>query len=549
MPETRLNLALAVLAVTLLGIVQPTLSNAQDMSAAESFADGNRLFREDLYWAALLRYQQAEDAGMNTPVLHYNTGVAHYKARQYERAMAAFEKASSSPKLAVLSSYNLGLAAYAAGDNATALRWFRKARDQDSNRAVRRLAGDAIERIRLDFMAVGTDDDDAEETVEEEPLRELERDPRPFSELDVYASAGFGSDDNAYRSPSESYTDLSNENMAVQVDPVVQSGSFVPVSLGATYRINSFEHESFFARYRGFGRFYSGEELTNANEHIQELAIGTEYRKDREDRQSRVFSAFTVAQHDEVFFDPDDGEARIVNGVDISDRYSYLRYGPEISTRQAWNKFAFRLWGKAQLWNYENPEVVPEYDHEYFRVGSYLQYRFTKTSLLRLIAEGYMRNFSDRPSFDLDGNQFVTNEPVEYTYIDYGILARQRITGSFWFGVKYVFTERSDQYVGYNDYTRDSFGAEFHLRLGNRFELDAEALYRIYNYTNAFAYNNPAGGRKTLETSYGNLALTYELPWNLRLVGDYTYRDVASNDARIAFTRSLYMLSLEWDYD
>jgi len=43
-----------------IGLGAPT---AHAVTAAESFADGNRLFRDDLYWAALLRYRQAAEAG------------------------------------------------------------------------------------------------------------------------------------------------------------------------------------------------------------------------------------------------------------------------------------------------------------------------------------------------------------------------------------------------------------------------------------------------------------------------------------------------------
>ena len=53
------------------------LQNANAMTAEQYFADGNRLFRDDLYWAALLRYRQAADAGLSSPLLHYNMGVAH----------------------------------------------------------------------------------------------------------------------------------------------------------------------------------------------------------------------------------------------------------------------------------------------------------------------------------------------------------------------------------------------------------------------------------------------------------------------------------------
>jgi hypothetical protein len=79
------------------------------MTAEEAFSDGNRLFRDDLYWAALLRYRQASDAGMDTPLLHYNTGVAHYRAGQHIRARESLRRAAESPALAVLAHYNLGL--------------------------------------------------------------------------------------------------------------------------------------------------------------------------------------------------------------------------------------------------------------------------------------------------------------------------------------------------------------------------------------------------------------------------------------------------------
>ena len=39
------------------------------------------------------------------------------------------------------------------------------------------------------------------------------------------------------------------------------------------------------------------------------------------------------------------------------------------------------------------------------------------------------------------------------------------------------------------------------------------------------------------------------MSWDLRLIGEYTYRDVVSNDARIDYDRSLIMLSLQWDYE
>ena len=39
------------------------------------------------------------------------------------------------------------------------------------------------------------------------------------------------------------------------------------------------------------------------------------------------------------------------------------------------------------------------------------------------------------------------------------------------------------------------------------------------------------------------------LDWNLTLVGEYVYREVASNDTRLDYERGRFMLSLQWNYD
>ena len=127
-----------------LSLCQPAAASL----ATELFEDGNRMFRDDLYWAALLRYNEARAAGMDTPRLDYNTGVAHYKARQYERARKAFRQSARSPQFAALSHYNLGLTAYRAGSSREAIRWLRLARDQEGNKKISRLARKAIKYIR-----------------------------------------------------------------------------------------------------------------------------------------------------------------------------------------------------------------------------------------------------------------------------------------------------------------------------------------------------------------------------------------------------------------
>ena len=523
------------IAFTLAALCLALPQNAAAATATELFADGNRLFRDDLYWAALLRYRQANEAGMDTPLLHYNMGVAHYKAEQYDRAHESLLESSRYGPLQPISHYNLGLNAYAQGDIDGALRWFRRARDQEQKKDISRLARRAITQLSRELAE--TDPIEVPATIR---ARE-----RKFTNFDLRARVGAGIDDNVFRSPSVTYVDLADPAQPV-VTPNVQEGVYVPVSLNAKYQVNSLENEGFFGMYRLGGRFYQDKALDNANEYLHEIGFGSEYRRREESRERRIYSAFKIAQHEETYYDPDTGVERDVGGVAIGDRMSYIRYGPEFWMRQTYGKFSLGGRVKGQLWNYEETLAVPEYDHEFWQVGINTQYRFTQTSLLRLTAEYYTRRFGDRSSFELDGTQPLGNRPIRYDYTKYAVEARQRITRAMWFGVSYARTERVDQYVGYNNYIRDEYAAQFHVSLGDRFDLDVEAAYRNYDYENAFAFHEPAAGRKTLETLTGTATATFRMTDTLSLVGEFLMRDVESNDTRIEYARNQILLGVRW---
>ena len=511
------------------------LQGAFAMTAEQYFADGNRLFRDDLYWAALLRYRQAADEGLDSALLHYNTGVAHYRAGQHNRARDSLQKSLADPGLRVATQYNLGLNAYAAGSLDEALRWFRLVRDQNENSKLQTFAVVAISRIR-----------DAQAVPDEFDVRVAEqKKKREFANLTLRARVSFGSDDNVFRAPDQPYLDFADPAFPIIV-PEKESGVFMPVSMRARYMINSLPFEGFYGAYRLAGRYYQDKDLDNANEYLHELSFGSEYSRKEESRRRAVKSAFTIAKHDEIYYDPDDGTSRVVGGVTIDDRMNYLRYGPQLSLRQSHERLSIGASFKAQLWDYEETGVVPEYDHEYFFVDLYGQYKFTPTSLFRVTAKYFSRRYSDRPSYDLDGRQRLGNPTVRYDYYSVGLRARQRITNSMWFGFDVERTERTDQYVGYNDYTLDSYRFDFHWSFGERFDLDVKGVYRNYDYANAFAFHNPFAGRKTLETAEASVIGAYRMTQNLSLVGEFRYRDTASNDTRIQYERNQYILGVRW---
>ncbi len=509
------------------------------LTADQAFEDGNRLARDDLHWAALLRYEQALEAGMNSAVLYYNIGVTHYRAGQHNRAREAFLIAQQAPGLRVMTQFNLGLNENAVGDIDKALEYFYMARDQRENRQIRRLARTAIARLEKE-----------QEQIElEEIPEEKARIEREYTNFDLSAYVGYGSDDNVYRAPSVSYFDYSDPDLPL-VTPEPMSGGFIPVDINLKYNINSYLLESFYAAYRMTGRLYQDEEIENADEFSHEISFGSSYLKQEEERSRRVFSAFTFAQHEETYFDPDDGTERQVDTVLgpelIGDRMNYKRYGPEFAWVQAFRKFALGLRVKGQLWNYDNPKAVPEYDHEYFVFAAHAQYSFTETSLLRFTVDRYSRRFSDRPSFDRDGNQFASAPDVRYDYLAFGMTARQRITPNMWFGFNLERTDRTDRYQGYYDYTRDEFGFDFSWTPTRRIKLELATNYRHYDYPHSYAYNNPDAGIRSLETLRVNFDTEYRITPRLSANFEAEYRESSSSDIRVSYDRTWFSLGLTW---
>jgi len=527
-------LAGLLLLFTALSVLTPVRS-ASAMTAEQYFEDGNRLFRDDLYWAALLRYSQAAEEGLDSTVLHYNTGVAHYRARQHIRARESLQKALSDPALRVATQYNLGLNAYAAGNNEEALRWFRLVRDQAANKKLQRYAVVAISRIRA-----------AEEKPDAFDVRVAERkEKRNPADFEFRVRVSFAHDDNVFRSPDQPYVDFADDNLPL-VTPEEKSGAYMPLSMSAKYMINSLPFEGFYGAYRLAGRYYQDKEFDNANEYIHEASFGSEYSRTEGSMRREVDSAFKIAQHDEIYYDPDNGGDRVVDGVPIDDRMNYLRYGPELSLRQAHERLSFGVKLKGQLWDYDDIGVVPEYDHEYYLVSLHGQYKFAPTSLLRLTAEYYSRRYGERPSYDLDGQQRLGNPAMRYDYLSFTLRARQRVADNMWFGWEVEHTERTDEYVGYNDYTRDDFRLEFHWSPGDRFDLEVNGAYRNYDYSNAFAFHNSLLARKTQESSDASIIGTYHMTRHLSLVGEARYNETISNDTRIQYERFQYILGVRW---
>jgi hypothetical protein len=115
-----------------------------------------------------------------------------------------------------------------------------------------------------------------------------------------------------------------------------------------------------------------------------------------------------------------------------------------------------------------------------------------------------------------------------------------------WFGFNIERTDREDRYLGYYDYTRDEFGFDFRWTPTPRLNLKLASYYRHYDYPNAFAFNNPIAGIRSLETIRANLLAEYRITPHFSINAKAEYRESASSDTRISYDQTWFQLGVTW---
>jgi tetratricopeptide (TPR) repeat protein len=510
---------------------------AVGQTAAELMAEGNALVRSGVYRTALLRYREAVAAGLDTPLLHYNVGVVHYELGDFDAAADEFALAAAEPELAALARYNRGLALRAAGDTAGATAAFNGAAEAADDRDLRRLAenaaappsaaGPVASRVTRDFERAAPTDE-------------------RIGELELTASARFGQDDNVYRTPSSAYVDLADPLQST-VTPVVQSASFMPAELHAAYLLgNEAGDTEFVFRYDLDGAFYDAE-FSNANEVDQRFSMGADIvLGERERRRRTVDTEFFVSTHDETNYDPDDGLERDIDGDDISDRFSYKGSGVRGEFAQTLGRVTWGFELRFERDEYGRAEPVANFDHDYFYTGVDIDYAFSERMTLRLGLRGYRTSFDTRPARDRNGELLDTNPAQQYGHLGVQLGVTRQLGAAVALEADYLRLARTDEFLGYYDYTQDvlRFGAAF--RPTSRLHLVLAAVARSYVYPNAFAFHVPAGGSRELEELGLSLAAQFRVTRRWTLWAELDSLDVASTDARAEYLRTQSMLGIEW---
>ena len=129
-------------------------STQSDKVASTLYSDALTSMRAKDYDSAVKLFAQAQQAGLNTSTLHYNSGVAHYKLGHYQQAKAEFIKAEEGSESVALVHYNLGLSCYRLNQIDEARDWFQRTATEATEQRLADLADEMLAKLDGDVDTV-----------------------------------------------------------------------------------------------------------------------------------------------------------------------------------------------------------------------------------------------------------------------------------------------------------------------------------------------------------------------------------------------------------
>ena len=508
-------------AAILIGVILiVNVAVAESTPGQKFFENGNAAFRQGEFDTALANYNDALVNGKDSPRVFYNMGLTHSRLRQYEQAKWAFGESSKDPKLAALSYYHLGAVAEKSGNIDEAIVWLTRARDSAESDKLRRQSVKA-----LAIMGVTQ--------------------PKFESAMSV----GFGFDSNAFRSPDEAYIDYS-ATIPTPVDPVPQSGAYIPVRVTGDYWRPLSERTALTTSYSFRGEYHTDSDLRNADFDDHRLTIGGERKvgsSGSENRRIALEAFYRV--HGETYFDRDDGLDRFDDGQSIADRYDYHSVGAEadLKTKLGSSRYEFRAGWEQR--DYQTVPTASSYDLTNYWFDGGIKIPLSDTSRIELGYEYYVRDFDERRSRDSTGDASLLNSTLEYHYQEFRAGLRHRFSKRLITELVYYHTIRSDEFAGYNDYTKNRIRLSATFDSLNRFQTSVRLDYRDQNYPNAFAFDNPSQPQKEYQDLEAILVVDYELTDRLSIRANIKQEFVESSDPRGEYDRLRGAIGIFWQYE
>ncbi len=362
--------------------------------------------------------------------------------------------------------------------------------------------------------------------------------------IKLSADVGLGYDSNAYRTHSENYVDPSA--FVQPQTPIIQSGFFVPWDVRAKYASDKELGASLAASAAADGRNYLGSDLTNANEFklIGRLGMNNLMARDG-GRSEALYVGGLLGRVDNFNYDPDTGKARLVGPADdrnISNRDSYTTLGLEGNYDNELGDIRYGVMGVLEERTHDDPVVSDHYSNTYMRVGGNVEAKIMASSRLKATYLHTIRDFKERNARDLTGSRPNANGLLERSDNSYRLSLRNKIGADALVYLDYGLTTRTDNFVGYDNFTENKFGIRLDYAPGEQWRTRLALTWADVDYDNALAFNT-AGQAKLTETNVdASIKTEYEFNKDQSVWVGLEHEVVNTNDLRYDYARNQFMV-------
>lgn len=372
--------------------------------------------------------------------------------------------------------------------------------------------------------------------------------PKPLPGISASAETGFGYDSNAYQAPSAPYIDRAVGATQNQlVTPQVQRGFFIPYKARLEALGPVQNNQRLLGSLALSGRKYLGG-MGNADEFNLAGKGGMTFDLGDGNRTKKMlYGGLLLERHHQLYVDHDSGASKTTaTGSNISNRYNYTTLGLEGEFKDELDDFDYSVKAQFLQNDYADPVVVSQLDHSYFNLAGSLDYKLIAGTKLNFSAAHSVRDYSARQARDASGATVATNPLLKYTYDDFGVSLRDRLSPEWLYYLDYDYSQRGDGYVSYNDYRSHRVGGRLLFRQEG---LKGRVAFHHWkrDYPNAFAYDVAGQARKAYSGNDLRLKVEREQSSQLSYWGEVVFETQDSSDQRYAYTRKQLMVGVDWE--
>lgn len=348
---------------------------------------------------------------------------------------------------------------------------------------------------------------------------------------------GLGFDSNVYRSNDSSYIDYATAGNPV-VNPDVQSGFYIPLKVNVHITDEKESSARLNTDYRLIAEKYLDSALSNADSYFHRLTAGRIFSDKTEASPDGgvLHGEFTLDLRRQTYVDRDDGlDKTTTGGNDVANRYNYIAYGVDLVYDNRIQSWPYTINGGYKIYDYSDPTAMSQLDQDRFNLAIASEYTINNTTKFKYGYEYSTRSYADRHAIGSNGVTTTANPLREYQYHSIDLSLRHRISASWISYADYSYTQRSDDYVGYNDYGFNEIKWRNIYKTPNSRTRIVLSYYEI-DYPNAYAFENSTQANKTADRL--RLLVNSEFTLNTqRWWAEVEVTDKNTNDLRYQYDR------------